>query len=112
MLNEKIRIRLKAYDHKLLDQSAGEIVDTAKRTGAVVRGPVVYGQEDPHKWLSEIPAGDADLGLAARDAVLVAHVAGPGGVTQGGGEPLHRVRLAIAEFEHDPALAFQELRRV
>jgi len=36
----KIRIRLKAYDHKLLDQSTNEIVDTAKRTGATVRGPV------------------------------------------------------------------------
>jgi len=40
MLNEKIRIRLKAYDYRILDQSTGEIVDTAKRTGAVVRGPV------------------------------------------------------------------------
>ena len=37
---QKIRIRLKAYDHKLLDHSAGEIVNTAKRTGARVRGPV------------------------------------------------------------------------
>ena len=36
----KIRIRLKAYDHRLLDQSATEIVDTAKRTGAHVAGPI------------------------------------------------------------------------
>ena len=36
----KIRIRLKAYDHRLLDQSAGEIVETAKRTGARVAGPI------------------------------------------------------------------------
>lgn len=36
----KIRIRLKAYDYRLLDQSAGEIVDTAKRTGARVAGPI------------------------------------------------------------------------
>jgi small subunit ribosomal protein S10 len=36
----KIRIRLKAYDHRLLDQSASEIVDTAKRTGAHVAGPI------------------------------------------------------------------------
>lgn len=35
----KIRIRLKAYDHKLLDKSAGEIVETAKRTGVDIRGP-------------------------------------------------------------------------
>ncbi len=37
---QKIRIRLKAYDHKQLDQSVGEIVDTAKRTGARVAGPI------------------------------------------------------------------------
>jgi small subunit ribosomal protein S10 len=40
MTSQKIRIRLKAYDHKLLDQSVGEIVDTAKRTGARVAGPI------------------------------------------------------------------------
>lgn len=38
--SEKIRIRLKAYDHKILDQSALKIVETAKRTGAVVAGPI------------------------------------------------------------------------
>jgi small subunit ribosomal protein S10 len=37
---QKIRIRLKAYDHKLLDQSAGEIIETARRTGARVAGPI------------------------------------------------------------------------
>ena len=40
MLHEKIRIRLKAYDHRVLDQSAGEIVNTAKRTGSQVAGPI------------------------------------------------------------------------
>ena len=40
MATQKIRIRLKAYDYKLLDQSAGEIVETAKRTGARVAGPI------------------------------------------------------------------------
>ena len=40
MQNQKIRIRLKAFDYKLIDQSALEIVETAKRTGAVVKGPV------------------------------------------------------------------------
>ena len=39
-MTPKIRIRLKAYDHRLLDQSANEIVDTAKRTGAKVAGPI------------------------------------------------------------------------
>ncbi len=40
MEKQKIRIRLKAFDYRLIDQSALEIVDTAKRTGAVVKGPV------------------------------------------------------------------------
>ncbi len=40
MSKQKIRIRLKAYDHRVLDQSAERIVDTAKRTGAFVSGPV------------------------------------------------------------------------
>ena len=38
--NQTIRIQLKAFDHKLIDQSAGEIVETAKRTGAQVKGPI------------------------------------------------------------------------
>ena len=38
--NEMIRIRLKAYDHQLIDQSAEKIVETAKRTGATVSGPI------------------------------------------------------------------------
>ena len=37
---EKIRIRLKAYDHELIDQSAEKIVETAKRSGATVSGPI------------------------------------------------------------------------
>ena len=40
MTTPRIRIRLKAYDHKLLDQSSGEIVETAKRTGAKIAGPI------------------------------------------------------------------------
>jgi small subunit ribosomal protein S10 len=40
MQKQKIRIRLKAFDYKLIDQSALEIVETAKRTGAIVKGPV------------------------------------------------------------------------
>jgi small subunit ribosomal protein S10 len=40
MASQNIRIRLKAFDYKLIDQSAAEIVETAKRTGAIVRGPV------------------------------------------------------------------------
>ena len=37
---QKIRIRLKSFDHRLIDQSAREIVETAKRTGSVVKGPI------------------------------------------------------------------------
>ena len=40
MQNQRIRIRLKAFDHRLIDQSTQEIVDTARRTGAQVRGPI------------------------------------------------------------------------
>ena len=40
MSNQNIRIRLKSFDHRLIDRSAAEIVDTAKRTGARVKGPI------------------------------------------------------------------------
>ena len=40
MQNQRIRIRLKAFDHRLIDQSTQEIVNTAKRTGAQVKGPI------------------------------------------------------------------------
>ena len=40
MTNQRIRIRLKAFDHRLIDQSAAEIVETARRTGAEVKGPI------------------------------------------------------------------------
>ena len=40
MQNQQIRIRLKAFDHRLIDQSTQEIVEPAKRTGAQVRGPI------------------------------------------------------------------------
>ena len=58
MSNQKIRIRLKAFDHQLLDLSAGKIVETARRTGADVSGPVPLPTERnmytviraPHKY--------------------------------------------------------------
>lgn len=40
MSTQKIRIKLKAYDHRLLDQAVGEIVETVRRTGATISGPV------------------------------------------------------------------------
>ena len=57
MANKKIRIRLKAYEHKILDASAEKIVETAKRTGAEISGPIPLPTErtlytvlrSPHK---------------------------------------------------------------
>ena len=58
MANDKIRIRLKAYDYRVLDQATIEIVDTSKRTGASLAGPVPLPTEknvfcvirSPHKY--------------------------------------------------------------
>ena len=58
MAKQKIRIRLKAYEHRVLDQSADKIVETAKRTGADVSGPIPLPTErklftvirSPHKY--------------------------------------------------------------
>lgn len=58
MAGQKIRIKLKAYEHKLIDQSAEKIVETAKRTGARVSGPIPLPTEKeivtilraPHKY--------------------------------------------------------------
>ena len=49
MVNEKIRIRLKAYDYRVLDQSTAEIVETARRTGARLAGPIPL-PTDKNKW--------------------------------------------------------------
>ena len=45
MQNQRIRIRLKAFDHRLIDKSTEEIVETAKRTGAQVRGPILINPQ-------------------------------------------------------------------
>ena len=58
MAKQKIRIRLKAYEHRILDQAADKIVDTAKRTGATISGPIPLPTErtiytvlrSPHKY--------------------------------------------------------------
>ena len=58
MANQKIRIKLKAYEHNLIDRSAERIVETAKRTGAQVSGPIPLPTEkeivtilrSPHKY--------------------------------------------------------------
>ena len=43
---QNIRIRLKAFDHRVLDQATGEIADTARRTGALIRGPIPLPTEN------------------------------------------------------------------
>ena len=58
MNSPKIRIRLKAYDHKLLDQSTGEIVDTCKRTGARVVGPIPLPTKINKYCVLRSPHGD------------------------------------------------------
>ena len=58
MGNQKIRIRLKAYDHKLLDQSANEIVETARRTGAKVAGPIPLPTKINKYCVLRSPHGD------------------------------------------------------
>ena len=59
MADQKIRIRLKAYDHRLIDRSASEIVETAKRTGAQVRGPIPLFQRS--HWLNDLSNDDRKL---------------------------------------------------
>ncbi len=58
MTTPKIRIRLKAYDHKLLDQSANEIVETARRTGARVAGPIPLPTKINKYCVLRSPHGD------------------------------------------------------
>ena len=57
---QRIRIRLKAFDHRMLDQSAVDIVETAKRTGATVRGPVPLPTKMERFTLLVSPHGDKD----------------------------------------------------
>jgi len=58
---QKIRIRLRAFDHKILDQSAQRIVDTAKRTGASVSGPVPLPTERSVYTILVAPNGEKDI---------------------------------------------------
>jgi ribosomal protein S10 len=58
MANQMIRIRLKAFDHRLIDRSAAEIVETAKRTGALVRGPIPLPTKMERYTLNRSPHSD------------------------------------------------------
>ncbi len=61
MAAQKIRIRLKAFDHRVLDQSAERIVDTARRTGAGVAGPVPLPTEKSIYTVLTAPNGEKDI---------------------------------------------------
>jgi len=58
--SDKIRIRLKAYDYRVLDQSTSEIVETAKRTGAQVRGPIPLPTKIERYTVLTSPHADKD----------------------------------------------------
>lgn len=60
MARQKIRIRLKAFDHKILDQSAQKIVETATRTGALISGPVPLPTEKSIITVLRSPHVDKD----------------------------------------------------
>ena len=60
MANQKIRIKLKAYEHNLIDQSAERIVETAKRTGARVSGPIPLPTERNTYCVIRSPHKDKD----------------------------------------------------
>lgn len=61
MAGQKIRIRLRAFDHKILDQSAERIVHTARRTGAKVSGPVPLPTEKSIYTVLVAPNGEKDI---------------------------------------------------
>ena len=54
-VNQKIRIKLKAYDHRVLDRSVKEIVDTVQRTGARIAGPVPLPTQDKQDNCAQVP---------------------------------------------------------
>ena len=65
--NERIRIRMEAYDHTILDQSAKDIVDTAKRTEAIVHGPIPLADADRAVHGAPKPAHRQEVARAVRD---------------------------------------------
>ncbi len=61
MANQKIRIKLRAFDHKMLDTSAAKIVETAQRTGASVSGPIPLPTEKNIYTILTAPNGEKDI---------------------------------------------------
>jgi ribosomal protein S10 len=68
MAKQRIRIRLKAYDHRLLDQSAAQIVETAQRTGADVVGPVPLPTRIEKFTVLRSPSSTRTPGSSSRSA--------------------------------------------
>ena len=56
MINQKIRIKLKSYDHNLIDKSAEKIVKSVKATGAVVSGPIPLPTQKKNIYSFKIPS--------------------------------------------------------
>ncbi len=67
MDNQNIRIRLRAYDHRVLDQSTSEIVNTAKRTGARIRGPIPLPTKIEKFTVLALAACRQEVARAVRD---------------------------------------------
>ena len=65
--SDKIRIRLKAYDYRVLDQSTGEIVDTARRTGARLAGPIPPPNGEEQVDRASLAACRQEVAGAVRD---------------------------------------------
>lgn len=61
MASQKIRIKLRAFDHKILDSSAAKIVETAQRTGAQVSGPIPLPTEKNIYTILTAPNGEKDI---------------------------------------------------
>ena len=79
MDSQNIRIRLKAFDHRVLDQSTSEIVNTAKRTGARVRGPIPLPTPNPVPTAANSPRRPGRMlpaGIAAAIGILAGAVLG------------------------------------
>ena len=72
MDNQNIRIRLKAYDHRVLDNSTKEIVNTAKRTGARVRGPIPLPTHIERFTVNRSICGGSGIGPRTRAPVRLA----------------------------------------
>ncbi len=70
MDTQNIRIRLKAFDHRLLDQSTKEIVHTAKRTGANVRGPIPLPTKIEKFTVNKSPHVDKNLANSLKSVLI------------------------------------------